>query len=78
MTTTDLTHFDSFAQIIANKIEGNNTETSGYIYFLDRLSFIKTIDDIAVDVSLTIAKLNFKNKKPVRNFIRNFCQKYHT
>ena len=66
MTTTDLTHFDSFAQIIANKIEGKKTETSGYIYFLDRLIFIKTIDDIAVDVTLTIAKLNFKKEKPVK------------
>tara|TARA_R110000744_G_scaffold6166_1_gene21611 strand:- start:64 stop:690 length:627 start_codon:yes stop_codon:yes gene_type:complete len=66
MTTTDLTHFDSFAQIIANKIEGKKTETSGYIYFLDRLIFIKTIDDIAVDVTLTIAKLNFKKEKSVK------------
>ena len=60
MTTTDVSHFESFAEIIAKKIVEEKTETDRYTYFLERLAFIKTINDIAVNVTLAIQNVSPK------------------
>ena len=60
MTTTDVTHFESFAEIIAKKIVEEKTETDRYTYFLEKLAFIKTINDIAVNVTLAIQNVSPK------------------
>ena len=65
MTTTDVTHFESFAEIIANEIVENKTRVCGYTYLLQRLHFIKAIDDIACDVLLIIQKQNCE-QQPVK------------
>ena len=66
MTTTDVSHFESFAEIIAKKIVETKTETEYYTYFLERLAFIKTINDIAVDVTLEIQHTNHYEEKTVK------------